>query len=73
MRNGWLLSLLLLAACTQKPPMCVDDNSLPVPAEGYVALLVVGVIGYYLGIILDEVKNRPFYLIDHTTDGSEQA
>ena len=38
MRNGLFIFLLLLAACAEKTPMCVDDNSLPVPAEGYVAL-----------------------------------
>ena len=33
---------------------------------GGVQLLVVGVLGEYLGAVFDEVKNRPEYIIDRT-------
>ena len=33
-----------------------------------VLLLVVGITGYYVGIVLDEAKGRPLYLIDYTKE-----
>lgn len=29
-----------------------------------ILLVVLGIIGYYIGLILDEVKNRPLYVVD---------
>ena len=29
-----------------------------------ITLLVLGIIGYYIGFILDEVKGRPIYVIE---------
>lgn len=29
-----------------------------------ITLLVLGIIGYYIGLILEEVKNRPLYVVD---------
>jgi dolichol-phosphate mannosyltransferase len=33
-----------------------------------VLLFVVGIIGYYIGVVLDEVKGRPLYTIDYLTE-----
>ncbi|MBR1798874.1 MAG: glycosyltransferase family 2 protein [Bacteroidales bacterium] len=38
-----------------------------------VILTVTGTIGYYIGIMLDEVKARPIYLIESTTHDSIKA
>ena len=38
-----------------------------------IMLFVVGVIGYYIGYILDEVKGRPLYIIDETSDNSNEG
>lgn len=39
---------------------------------GGIQLIAIGIIGEYLGRIFDEVKNRPFYLLDRTI-GIENA
>jgi len=38
---------------------------------GGVQLLMIGIIGEYLGRIFDEVKRRPLYLIGERTDGED--
>ncbi|MDR1368675.1 MAG: glycosyltransferase family 2 protein [Dysgonamonadaceae bacterium] len=35
---------------------------------GGIQLLTIGVLGQYIGILFDEVKERPEYIIDHTTN-----
>ncbi len=40
---------------------------------GGVQLLTVGVLGQYVGILFDEVKGRPEYIIDETRNFEEQA
>ena len=36
-----------------------------------ILLFVVGVIGYYIGFILDEAKGRPLYIIDDTSENKD--
>ncbi len=36
---------------------------------GGVQLLMIGIMGEYLGRIFDEVKRRPLYLVGERTDG----
>ncbi len=40
---------------------------------GACVMLGVGVIGYYLSKIYEEIKRRPRYIISRTTDGKEHA
>jgi dolichol-phosphate mannosyltransferase len=35
---------------------------------GGIQLLTIGVLGQYIGILFDEVKERPEYIIEHTTN-----
>ena len=37
-----------------------------------IILLVVGVIGYYIGFIVDEVKGRPIYIVESITGNSNE-
>jgi hypothetical protein len=39
---------------------------------GGVQLLTVGVLGQYIGIIFDEIKNRPEYIIDEKRNFDEE-
>jgi dolichol-phosphate mannosyltransferase len=33
---------------------------------GGIQLLTIGVLGQYIGVLFDEIKNRPEYIIDET-------
>lgn len=71
--SGLLFGLLSLILIIYSVVMWVIDR----PVGGYttliiflsafagILLLVVGIIGYYIGFILDEVKGRPIYIVDH--------
>jgi dolichol-phosphate mannosyltransferase len=37
-----------------------------------ITILVLGVIAQYISLIYEEVKNRPLYLIQQTTESSDQ-
>ena len=70
--SGLLFGLLSLVLIGYSVAMWIVDR----PVGGYttliiflsafacIALLVIGIIGYYVGIILDEVKNRPIYVVE---------
>ncbi|MDR0824166.1 MAG: glycosyltransferase, partial [Prevotella sp.] len=38
---------------------------------GGVQLLTIGVLGQYIGVLFDEVKNRPEYIIDEKINFEE--
>ena len=74
--SGLLFGLLSVALIVYSIVMWIVDR----PVGGYttliiflsafaaVLLLVVGITGYYVGIVLDEAKGRPLYLIDYTKE-----
>ena len=74
--SGLLFGLLSVALIVYSIVMWIVDR----PVGGYttliiflsafaaVVLLVVGITGYYVGIVLDEAKGRPLYLIDYTKE-----
>lgn len=78
--SGLLFGLLSVALIVYSIVMWIVDR----PVGGYttliiflsafaaVLLLVVGITGYYVGIVLDEAKGRPIYLIDYTTKEKDQ-
>lgn len=71
--SGLLFSLLSVALIIFSLVMWIVDR----PVSGYttiviflsafagILLIVVGIIGYYIGFILDEVKGRPLYIIQN--------
>lgn len=78
--SGLLFGLLSVALIVYSVVMWIVDR----PVGGYttliiflsafaaIMLLVVGVIGYYIGFILDEVKGRPLYIVDYITSDHEE-
>ena len=78
--SGLLFGLLSVALIVYSVVMWIVDR----PVGGYttliiflsafaaIMLLVVGVIGYYIGFILDEVKGRPLYIVDYITNDHEE-
>lgn len=74
--SGLLFGLLSVALIVYSIVMWMVDR----PVGGYttliiflsafaaILLLVVGVIGYYIGFILDEVKGRPIYVVEQITE-----
>jgi dolichol-phosphate mannosyltransferase len=38
---------------------------------GGIIIIILGIIGIYLGKVFDEVKGRPLYIIRRTTDSDE--
>ncbi len=70
--SGLIFSLLSISLIIFSLVMWIVDR----PVSGYttiiiflsafagVLLIVVGIIGYYIGFILDEVKGRPIYIIE---------
>ncbi len=72
--SGLVFGVLCVALIIYSLVMWVVDR----PVGGYttliiflsafasVLLLVVGIIGYYVGIILDEVKARPLYTVEYS-------
>lgn len=39
---------------------------------GEVQLLTIGVLGQYIGVLFDEIKNRPEYIISEMVNFEEQ-
>ena len=37
-----------------------------------ISLIVIGIIGYYIGFILDEVKGRPIYVVERVTTREDE-
>lgn len=73
--SGLLFSLLSVALMVYSLVMWIIDR----PVGGYttliiflsafagILLIVVGIIGYYVGLVLDEVKGRPLYIVESIT------
>lgn len=73
--SGLLFSLLSVALIVYSLVMWIIDR----PVGGYttliiflsafagILLIVVGIIGYYVGLVLDEVKGRPLYIVESIT------
>ena len=40
---------------------------------GSMTMIALGIIGYYVARIFDEVRQRPQYILAETTDGEEPA
>jgi dolichol-phosphate mannosyltransferase len=78
--SGLLFSLLSLALIVYSVVMWIVDR----PVGGYttliiflsafagIMLIVVGMIGYYIGFILDEVKGRPLYIVEQITENKHE-
>ena len=74
--SGLLFGLLSVALIVYSIVMWIVER----PVSGYTTLIiflsafagillfVVGVIGYYIGFILDEVKGRPLYVVEQITE-----
>ena len=79
--SGVMFGLLSLALIIYSVIMWIVNR----PVGGYttliiflsafaaISLIVIGIIGYYIGFILDEVKGRPIYVVERiTTSGNER-
>lgn len=79
--GGALFGLISLALIVYSIVMWIVDR----PVDGYttiiiflsafaaILLCVVGIIGYYVGCILDEVKGRPIYIVERVENGRSKS
>lgn len=78
--SGLLFVLLSVVLLVYSLVMWIIDR----PVGGYTTLIiflsafagilltVVGIIGYYVGLVLDEVKGRPIYIVESISNGGKQ-
>lgn len=66
--GAWGLQMLLWQLLYDAPPQGYATAVLAVLVIGGVQLVAVGIVGAYLGRVLDQVENRPRYLIERTVN-----
>lgn len=70
--SGVLLIYSLVMWMIDKPIGGYTTLIIFLSAFAGILLTVVGIIGYYVGLILDEVKARPIYLVESITGGGKK-